>query len=119
MTFLEYLLREGLIESYHFRDKVPNWSGCAAVLLSRKGGNYYVPVVIHLRQTKVLKGIKSVSTPGKYRYLNYRDLLIFTQKNAGAGAVVIMSSSYFGRLCTAKELLAVGQGGLVLCVVET
>jgi len=63
-------------------------------------------------------GIYSVSTPGKYISMSAERLRLYTFNATGANGVVICSSSKLGGLCTSKELIALGEGGLVICVVK-
>jgi len=118
-TFICFLLKEKLIESYRvigFPKPVVMRKGCG-IKLGKKGSLYYVPVELHLKHEVVTK-IFPVSTPGKYEPRGARELLSYTYKDAGAEGIVICSSSRLGGLCTANQLIALGEGGLVVCVVK-
>lgn len=88
-----------------------------SIKLGKKGSAYHVPVELRLKH-ELVKGIKTVSKPGKYISLSAQNLLTYATREAGASGVVICSSSKFKGLCTAKELIAAGEGGLVVCVVR-
>jgi ribosomal protein S8 len=118
-TFIKFLLKEKLIESYRLigdPKPVVMYKRCG-IKLGKKGSRYYVPIELHLRHELVTK-IFPVSTPGKYEPRGARELLTYTYQNAGAQGVVICSSSRLGGLCTANQLIALGEGGLVVCVVK-
>jgi len=115
-TFINYLLKEKLIEDYRFTGRVPDFSD-HALKLGKTRSPYYYPIEIRLKH-ELVKGIFSVSTPGKPDFMNFRALNIYTQRTSGVNGVVICSSSKLAKLCTAPELLKQGEGGLVVCVVR-
>ena len=114
------MLKEKLIEDFRFCNpanaKMFSEDG-APLKLGKAGSDYYVPVEIRLKH-ELVKGIRSVSNPGKYISLSAQNLVTYATKEAGASGIVICSSSKFKGLCTAKELIACGEGGLVICVVR-
>jgi len=124
LVFLDFLLREGLINHYEFKNKddaqkfVQNERSPAThpLLLGSKGSKFYVPVIVHLR-LGLVHGISSVTTPGNRRSFSYRALARLVDRHSGANGVVVVSSSRLGRLASAKELLPISEGGLVMCVV--
>lgn len=118
IDFLEFLLKEGLIESYSYVGEAPKPSYGAAMLLGPVSSNFCHLVRINLREQALVRGIKSVSKPGKFRYMDYRELSSFVEKRGGGAGVVVVSSPYFARLCNAREALAVRTGGLVVCTIE-
>ena len=87
------------------------------IKLGKKNSPYYTPVEIRLKH-ELVKGIKTVSKPGKYISLSAQNLFTYATREAGASGVVVCSSSKFKGLCTAKELIAAGEGGLIVCVVR-
>jgi len=119
ITYLNFLHKEGLIEGYEFENHNPSsplQRDLTGIKLGKKASNYYVPVRI-FNKPGLVKKIVSVSTPGKYFFYDRMRLQWYLHKQ-GAGGVVIISSSHFGRLCNAKEAVAAGQGGLVVSVVR-
>jgi len=118
LTFLNYLLKEKLIEDFRFfNSKTPHFYKNCRVKLGKKQSPYYVPIEIRLKH-ELVTGIYSVSTPGKHTSMTAERLRLYTFNAAGASGVVICSSSRLGGLCTSRELIALGEGGLVVCVVK-
>lgn len=117
LTFLNFLLKEKLIEDYRFLGKRPDLDNPSGVKLGKKQSPYYCPIEIRLKHDLV-KGIFSVSTPGKYDFMNAHRLRLYAEIGTGAGGVVVCSSAKLGRLCTARELIVQGEGALVVCVVK-
>jgi ribosomal protein S8 len=117
LTFLSVLLKEKLIEDFSFVSRPPlMFKGCG-IKLGKKSSPYYVPIEIRMKH-ELVKSVYSVSTPGKQDFMSAERLRMFSTRMTGGGGVVICSSSRLRRLCTASELTALGEGGLVLCVVK-
>jgi hypothetical protein len=118
LTFLKFLLKENIIEGYNFLTKTElDIINDPYLKLGKKGSSYYTPVEIRLKHNLFTKMI-IYSTPGNYEFFSKTRLSVLTYRAAGAGALVICSSSKYGGLCTSKELLAIGEGGLVLCIAK-
>src|ERR1700722_6485795 len=117
LTFLDFVVRERLVESYRLIRSLPAFRAFGASPgLRGRHTSFCYPVEITLKH-ELVKKIYSVSTPGKYHYMSKRKLAQYIERRIGARGVVIVSSPRLGRLCNAKELIALGEGGLVVCVV--
>lgn len=67
---------------------------------------------------ELVRGIYLSSSPGNYINLNAAKLRAYTYRNIGAAGVVICTSARLKGLCTSKELISLGEGGTVICVVR-
>lgn len=116
LTFIEFLLKEKLIDSYSIEGQLPYnfYNSAFAVFLPGKKSAKCVRIKLYLKH-EIVSRIHSLSRPGELRFLTAKKLMNFSAGQSGTAAVVICSSSDFGRLCTAQELIAVGKGGMVLC----
>jgi len=111
------LLKLKLIEDFRFfHPKPPTLYKRCGIKLGKRGSRYYLPIEVRLKH-ELVKGIFSVSTPGKLDFMSAERLHLYTTHAAGGGGIVICSSARLRGLCTSKELTALGEGGLVLCVV--
>jgi ribosomal protein S8 len=122
VTYLNFLHKAGLIEGYSFESNggVSPFESIKVkgrhVRLGKKASNYYVPVRVY-NKPGLIKKIVSVSTPGKYFFFSKKEMQHYIKVKTGAKGLVIVSSSHFKRLCDGREVVAAGQGGLVLSVV--
>lgn len=116
ITFLDFLVKERLIESYYLPRGLPPFFPAGEGKLGGRKTSFCYPVEITLRH-ELVKKFYSFSTPGKYHFMSKRKLATFANVKIGARGVVVVSSPRLRRLCTAKELIVLGEGGLVVGVV--
>lgn len=118
LVFINYLFKEKFIEDYRFPGKVPNLNSPFSISLGpKKIKKFYYPVEVQLKHD-LIKGIESFSTPGKHKFMTAKKLLEFTISGSGAGGSVICLSARFKGLCSARQLIERGEGGVVVCVVR-
>jgi len=116
IVFLDFLTRERLIESYFLPKGLPPFYPAGTGALGGARTSFCYPVEVTLRH-EFIKSFYSFSTPGKYHFMSGRELARFADKKIGARGVVVVSSPRLGRLCNARELISIGEGGLVVGVI--
>ena len=119
--FLNYLVKEKFIEGFVFENLFNSdlflKKNKSAVLLGKKNSNYCCAVKVFLKH-EIIQKIHTISSPGGRHYMNKKELALFSKQRVGKLGTVICSSSKLKRLCTSNELIALNEGGLVLCVVK-
>jgi ribosomal protein S8 len=116
LVILDLLVKEGVIMSYQVSDKL-YFDFFGNQRFGKKGSNFYTAVNVYFR-SGVFPKIESVSTPGKqfpYPFLKLNRLC----RAYGPGKVIIVSSSSLGKICNAREVVAAGEGALVLFIVHS
>jgi len=119
LRLLDYLTEIGLIHGYNAEELERRRQNLHLrnIPLGKKGGPYYVPVTVFLKDGNPIRYIKTASKPGRCWGVPAHQMRHYL-KNHGPHAHLVFSSDELRGFCSAEKLYARGLGGLYICAVH-